>query len=692
MAQMFPDTRTNRVIFASRAEETVYEACREGLGDGWRVYYSRTLSTIDRGAGLRDNEIDFVVYHPRFGVVVIEVKGGRIRHAADTGKFFSINRYGETFEIKDPFQQALVWKGRFLRVLRNRGIKVPVSYAVVLPSVHEDELVESAALVPALAIGRQRLGKIEHALKRIVTDSQPEQYLSFDDVADELHGLIWGRDFTTKLFLKDYLDSNELRVKDVEVVQETLVQPIAASPRLAIEGEAGTGKTMLALLLARNFRNAGKRVLLLSSNRLLNEYLKSEAGSDIDVQTYNEFAEGFGVQLLNPPPDYAGRRDDWTQYEAPERLSRAIETSERRYDVLLCDEAQDVQPFWWEAIESVLEGEDSRFFIFFDRSQGVFGSGSRERGFVPEAVLPIAAPYFPLVYNYRTTREIATFARSFRTGQSVLQSHCGRLGYVPELILYEDRQDCRGKLARLFRKLFREEGVATSEVTLLSARNPRAPQSVVNPSDSIARYPLRLLSSEREQPARDKNDNRVDISTIASFKGLETPVAILLNLSEYRLPIDNPIMASLIYVACTRAKHMLYILVQKDDPKRHAFEEALKTIKTTGAMVMEGSDANFEFVGTVSYFNPERVGWLSVSDPSFQKSSIMFFPHDVRAAELHDIKVGMKLRFRPRVEGETTIAADLKRLRVENAGSGQSQADTPPLAAAKPAVEATRPE
>lgn len=672
MAQMFPDTRTSRVIFASRAEEAVYEACRDGLGDGWRVYYSRTLSTIERGAGLRDNEIDFVVYHPRFGIVVIEVKGGRIRHAANTGKFYSINRYGESFEIKDPFHQALVWKGRFLRVLRKRGIKVPVSYAVALPSVREDELVESAALVPALVIGRERLNDIGAALKRIVTDSQPEQYLSFDDVSDQLHGLIWGRDFTTKLFLKDYLDSNELRVKDVEVVQETLVQPIAASERLAIEGEAGTGKTMLALLLARKFRNGGKRVLLLSSNRLLNEHLKREAGQDIDVATYTEFAESFGVPLLTPPSDYAGRRDDWTQYEAPERLGKAIAASERRYDVLLCDEAQDVQPFWWDPIESVLTEEDSRFFIFFDRSQGVFGSGGSERDFVPETVLPIPAPYFPLVYNYRTTREIASFARDFRTGQRVLQSHCGRLGYVPELVVYDDRNDCRGKLARLFRKLFREEGVSPSEVTLLSARHPRAPQSVVHPRDTIARYPLRLLSSssERDPSARDK-DNRVDVSTIASFKGLETPVAILLNLSEYRLPIDNPIMASLIYVACTRAKHMLYIMVQKDDPKRQAFEEALKTIKSTGAMVLEGSDANFEFVGSVSYFNPERVGWLSVDDPSFQKSSIMFFPHDVRAAGLDDIRVGMQLRFRPQVEGETTIATNLKRLKVEDALTGK---------------------
>ena len=77
-------------------------------------------------------------------------------------------------------------------------------------------------------------------------------------MADELHDILWGKDFTSKLFLKDYLNSHDLRVRDVEVIQETLVQPIAASARVAIEGEAGTGKTLVAVLLARYFRSQGK--------------------------------------------------------------------------------------------------------------------------------------------------------------------------------------------------------------------------------------------------------------------------------------------------------------------------------------------------------------------------------------------------------------------------------------------------
>jgi hypothetical protein len=660
MALMFPDTDKVRVIFSSRAEEVFYDACRSQLSDGWTVYFSRTLSTIDRDKGLQDNEIDFVLYHRAYGVLVLEVKGGRIRHDAENGNFYSINRYGESFRIKDPFQQALLWKSRFWRLLRNRNLRVPVSHAVVFPSVNEDEILESANITPEIVIGRNRLNALSGALKSMVRKVQPQKYLKFADVSAGLHEILWGKDFTSKLFLKDYLDSHDLRVKDIEIIQETLVQPVAGSARLAVEGEAGTGKTLVALLLARHFRGAGKRVLMLSSNRLLNAYLQSEIGANVDVKTYTEIGTDFGVQLLNPPSDYAGKRDDWTQYEAPEQLVSAIQQSSLRYDVLICDEAQDVQTFWWDALETLLADDDPRFYIFFDRSQGVFGQSGTGRGFEPESVLPIAPPYFPLVYNYRTTREIAGFSRSFRTGDRVMQSHCGRLGYIPEIVLYEDAQDCRGKLGRLFRKLFREEGVATEDVTLLSARNPNSPDSVLKPSDLIARHGLRFLGEKGNLEPHRKVNNTVDLSTIVGFKGLETPIAVLLNVSEYNLPLDNPIMASLVYVACTRAKHMLYVMVQKDDPKRAMLEDALKNIRTTGSMVLEGSEANFEFVGTVSHYNPERVGWLEVSDPAVGKNSIMFFPHDARSAGIDNLRTGDCVRFRLHVEGQATIAADLK--------------------------------
>jgi hypothetical protein len=105
---------------------------------------------------------------------------------------------------------------------------------------------------------------------------------------------------------------------------------------------------------------------------------------------------------------------------------------------------------------------------------------------------------------------------------------------------------------------------------------------------------------------------------------------------------------------------MLYIFMQADDPKRLAFEAAIAAIHTTGAMVLDpGTQGDFEFVGRVTHYNPERVGWLAVDDPTFKQGSIMFFPSDVQKSEIGNMKVGALVKFRPRAEGSVTIACDL---------------------------------
>lgn len=677
MAKVYPDSQHTRVIFASSAEEQIYRLVKNDLPDPWRVYYSCVLSDFEKDEGLKDNEIDFVFYHPRYGIVVLEVKGGRI--GFDGQQFTSINRFGKSFVIKDPFQQALSFKSRLIRFLKKRGIKTPVSHGVSFPDVMEEEFPSTSAHNRDLIFGRSKLSQLASSLQKLVEQSQPKQYLEFDDVGPSLDEALIGNAFVTKLYLKDYIDGHELRVRDIETIHETLITPIASSRRLGLEGEAGTGKTMLAVLLAKHFRDKGQSVLLLTSNALLNLLIAGDLGEGIKVQTYTELALAFGVNLLIPPQEFVGERDDWVQYEAPDRLHKAILASDRRFDVMICDEAQDVQPFWWEPLGSLnqvktppaitdedqpLSPEDStkgRLYVFFDSSQGVFGTGGHSK-FVASEVLPIPPPYFPLVHNYRTTREIATFSRSFRTSQGVLQSHCGRLGYIPELITYKDPLDAQRKLADLVQRLVVRESLDHNQITLLSARNPGAKESMLYQVDSIDGAPIHRFTSTKKatwQEAKPPKDS-IGISTIAAFKGLETPVGILINLSEYKLPADHPIMASLIYVACTRAKHMLYILVHEDDDKKLAFAKALRSIKSSGTLTLEGPLHDFELVGKITHWNPDRLGWLSVEESGFRQGGVMFFPHDIINAGMTGIRVGDRLKFRPRIEGFLTIAADLK--------------------------------
>ena len=78
MAKVFPDINKTRVIFQSRAEEGFYQKCKS-FSRHWQIYYSCNIASIDKDKGMLDNEMDFVLYHRQYGVIVVEIKGGRIK-------------------------------------------------------------------------------------------------------------------------------------------------------------------------------------------------------------------------------------------------------------------------------------------------------------------------------------------------------------------------------------------------------------------------------------------------------------------------------------------------------------------------------------------------------------------------------------------------------------------------------------
>jgi hypothetical protein len=60
------------------AERKVYAGLEKDLDDAYSVYYSVAwLSKTQRGTA-HDGEVDFVIAHPDEGVLLLEVKGGRV--------------------------------------------------------------------------------------------------------------------------------------------------------------------------------------------------------------------------------------------------------------------------------------------------------------------------------------------------------------------------------------------------------------------------------------------------------------------------------------------------------------------------------------------------------------------------------------------------------------------------------------
>src|SRR5688500_7215040 len=88
----------------SAGEDRLASALEHALKPPWAVY--RNVAWVEKRPGNEpaDGEADLVVAHPDFGVMVIEVKGGRVGRTG--GNWESIDGKGDRHSIKDPFSQV----------------------------------------------------------------------------------------------------------------------------------------------------------------------------------------------------------------------------------------------------------------------------------------------------------------------------------------------------------------------------------------------------------------------------------------------------------------------------------------------------------------------------------------------------------------------------------------------------------
>ena len=80
------------------SERIVFDAVRDNLPDSWRVFHSFDYVTRDLNKKRWDGEIDFLLYHPEKGMLVIEVEGGAFSYRNG-------QRHQEDRPI-DPVEQA----------------------------------------------------------------------------------------------------------------------------------------------------------------------------------------------------------------------------------------------------------------------------------------------------------------------------------------------------------------------------------------------------------------------------------------------------------------------------------------------------------------------------------------------------------------------------------------------------------
>ncbi|MGD0950432.1 MAG: nuclease-related domain-containing protein, partial [Candidatus Binatia bacterium] len=134
MARIFPTPLPEAVLKDPRrtAERKMYVELDKQLPQDVQVFYGVAWLARKREGDARDSEADFVLVEPNRGMLVIEVKGGRIARDGVTGTWTS-----NQIPIDDPIAQArnnrhaLIDKIRSLPRWGNRWVRI--GHAVAFP-------------------------------------------------------------------------------------------------------------------------------------------------------------------------------------------------------------------------------------------------------------------------------------------------------------------------------------------------------------------------------------------------------------------------------------------------------------------------------------------------------------------------------------------------------------------------------
>lgn len=562
MARMYPDIfNAENKPNPSEAEQEAYEALRDQLDDSYVVFHGKKWHGLnivrDNGSVIgsrrrRTGEADFVIAHPEHGILILEVKGGEIRLDQRTGTWYSKDRYGNEHRLdKSPFDQAEDSK-YVLRDLIDVTLRFSpdaiLAYAVAFPNTTVPNRPISLNIARDIVLDEGDLADVPSWVKGVFAYwagnapvDKAANAAAFQVIIDDFvqpvsfRPALWGR----------------IRKADAEVVRLTAEQLVVldeleAHSRVAISGCAGSGKTMLAVEKASRLAKQGYKVLLTCYNKPLAEELRRTTAPQPNLEITNfqalcfDWAQRAGIALGEPIGDH------FFNVELPNSLLEAANRLPQRYDAIIVDEGRDFYTHWFAALSYLLADPDNGvFYVFYDDNQDLYARDFH---------LPFETPPVYLTQNCRNTPDIHNVVTDLYRGEKKLTCR-PRKSLPVEIGLYKRNSSMAEHLMLLLYKLIKEEHIPANEIVVLT---PTSSQTMLQ---SVQPY-VGIKLGTTWPPRKDE----VFYTTLFKFKGLECKVAVLVEMERDQSTDERELRARL-YVACSRARDHLVILLPEDDKK-----------------------------------------------------------------------------------------------------------------------------
>jgi hypothetical protein len=385
-------------------ERRVVELFDDRLDSDWEIYIQPHLN------GLRP---DIVLLHPRVGVAVFEIKDWDLsslqyysQPKGDGGyALMGVDKQGHHFslEARNPVSKILVYKNELFNLYCPRlddkaglavitaGVILPFSPRSIAHSIFEplrnarDEIRDFPRYHPISYKEDIDAGDINRIF--------PESSRSFSrvmsrDIADDLRSWLREPFFSREQRTPLILDGRQLELASTRT----------ATGYRRIKGPAGSGKSVILAARASTLAAEERHVLVVGFNITLLNYLRDlsvrhEASRkvvrrQIDFLNFHNWckrvclaagyedkykkiwAASFDGDDLQVDPVLTTQLPQLVQH-----IYRNEGINAAKYDAILVDEGQDMNPLWWQTLRLALK-DGGEMLLVADKTQNIYATAS----------------------------------------------------------------------------------------------------------------------------------------------------------------------------------------------------------------------------------------------------------------------------------------------------------------------------
>ena len=558
------------------------------------------LLWYDVAVGPRHQHPDFVVMHPRRGILILEVKDFRLSTLIQANKqTWDIHGELGPKTIPNPLEQARQYAHQVVNALerdpqlvqpegRHQGkLAFPWSYGVVLPNITRaqfDKAELARAIEPHRVICQDEMG--EHvdpeALQSRLWDMFPFMMGGVMSLP-QMDRVRWIMFPEVRVQVQDKLfDDNDeaaelpsiMRVMDIQ--QEQLARSLGDGHRV-IHGVAGSGKTMLlgyrAEHLAKAHTAASKPILILCYNEPLARQLASVmAAKGIADRVHAVHFHKWCYAQLKAYGQEMPANNQSVKDKMADMVQRVITSVDRhqipsgQYQAVLIDEGHDFAPEWLKLITQMVDPTTNSLLVLYDDAQSIYERGRKKNFSFKSVGIQAQGRTTILKINYRNTRQILQTANAIAGDLLTAEDRdddgiplvkpvsCGRDGPEPIVINLPTLPEQAAKIAELLQGAH-ADGFAWGDMAVLCA-------------DTKTRDLCARTLAQRKLPVEnrlgsgdfDPASNKIKVMTMKVSKGLEFPVVALPGVGHMPAPgEDEKEAARVFYVAATRATQRLVI-------------------------------------------------------------------------------------------------------------------------------------